>query len=251
MAVTTECTLSVPLVDFRRAVAAVKPHAERTKTGDEVNAYGRVRFIADKTELLVLATNGVTAAMAAVEILDDSRKERFAADDGVFSLDMSPILAGDLRSGLRIMRAEQDEDSQTAELVMTDESMTVRDVSGLWPGSATTRPTLPVDVGSAEFPNVRDMLKRAMGAAGEAVKPLTAKGEALALFNAAARQYGKPLQFEASGPSASRAYIVWCGPRFVGMVSSGHDDDDSLARRQSERRAHLERLGLTKALVDL
>ncbi len=248
MAVTTECTLSVPLVDFRRAVAAVKPHAERTKSGDEVNALSRIRFTAAKDELYVIASNGVTAAMSAVEIVDDDRKVKFEPTDGVFSVDISPVLAGALRSGLRMQRGDFEEDDQVARVTFTDDTITVQDVSGLWPGSETKRPTLAY---SADYPDVVKMLGQAMGAAGEAVKPLTNQGGVFRLFVPAAAQYGRPLQFEASGPSTSRGFVVWCGPRFVGMVSSGHDDDDSLARRQSERRAHLERLGLTKALVDL
>lgn len=248
MAATSTCTIEVPLIDFRRAVAAVKPHAERAKSGDEISALSRVRFVAAKDELYVVATNGVTAAMAAVEILDDSRKERFAKDDGHFAVDISPVLVSDLRQGLRMQRGDFEEDDQVARLTFTDDDVTVQDVSGLWPGSETKRPTLAY---SADYPDVVKILGQAMGAAGEAVKPLTNQGGTFRLFMPAAAQYGRPLQFEASGPSTSRGFIVWCGPRFIGSVSSGHDDDDSLARRQSERRAHIERLGLAPALVDL
>lgn len=248
MAVTSRCVIEVPLIDFRRAVAAVKPHAERAKSGDEVSAFSRVRFIAGRTELLVAATNGTTTALAAVKILDDDRTERFAKDDGVFALDLSPVLAGDLRSGLRMQRGDYTEDDQTAEIVFTDDAVSVRDVSGLWPGSETSRPTLPY---STEYPDIPRMLRDALGAAGEAVKPLTSRGGPFALFMPAAAQYDRPLQFEASGPATSRGFVVWCGPRFVGAVSSGHDDDDSLARRQAERRAHLERLGLSTPLAEV
>src|SRR5574343_176479 len=228
MATTAECTIEVPLVDFRRAVAAVKPHAERTKTSGEVSAFNRVRFIAAKDELYVAATNGTTAALAAVEILEDSRATRFAKDDGSF--------------------ADAEEDDQVAALRFTETTVAARDVSGLWPGAETIRPALAY---SADYPNLVGILAKALGTAGEAVKPLTTPGTVVALFASASRQYGRPLQFEASGPADSRGYIVWCGPGFIGSVSSGHDDGDSLARRQSERRAHLERLGLAPALAEI
>ena len=248
MATTAECTIEVPLVDFRRAVAAVKPHAERTQTSGEVSAFNRVRFIAAKDELYVAATNGTTAALAAVEILEDSRATRFAKDDGSFAVDLSPVLVSDLTAGLRILRADAEEDGQVAALRFTETTVAARDVSGLWPGAETIRPALAY---SADYPNLVDILAKALGAAGEAVKPLTTPGTVVALFASASRQYGRPLQFEASGPADSRGYIVWCGPRFIGSVSSGHDDGDSLARRQSERRAHLERLGLAPALAEI
>ena len=115
---------------------------------------------------------------------------------------------------------------------------------------AIALPTLPY---SSDYPDVAGILAKALGAAGEAqtAKPLVTSGGVVALFRHAAKAYGMPLQFEATGPATSRGFIVWCGPRFIGSVSSGHDDDDSLARRQSERRAHIERLGLAPALVDL
>ncbi len=79
----------------------------------------------------------------------------------------------------------------------------------------------------------------------QAAKPLVANGGALALFRHAATAYDRPLQFEATGPATSRGFVVWCGPDFVGHVSSAHNDDNSLGRRDAERRKHLERLGLT------
>jgi hypothetical protein len=247
VSVTTECTLELSLIDFRRAIAAVRPHAERSKSGDDITAYSRIRMIADATELHVVATNGSTTAMASVKILSDSRTERFAADDAELGSDISPVLAADLRSGLRIRRSDLDEASQIVAVAFTQERVTVTDVSGLWPGSSTTRPLLPY---ATDYPAVHDDLRRALGAAGEAIKPITAQGGLLTLFAAAARQYDRPLQVEPSGPSDSRAFVVWCGTAFIGAVSSGHDDDDSLTRRQSERRAHLERLGLTPVLLD-
>ena len=245
MTVTSECTLTLPLVDFRRAVAAVKPHAERAKSADEITSFQRVRFIAAKTELLVAATNGTTAALAAVEILEDSRAERFAADDGSFAVDISPQLVTDLRDGLRMQRGDIVEDEQACEVVLTDTRITVRDVSGLWPDSETTRPLLAY---SADYPDLRKILAGQMNTALQEVKPMTSPDGVLARFAAASRAYDRPLQFEPTGPASSRGFLVWCGEKFIGMVSSGHDDDDSLAKRQSYRRRHLERLGLAKTL---
>lgn len=250
MTVTTACTLEVPLAELRRAVAAVVVHAEPTKTGDEVTAYQRVRVTAGKSELHVAATSGATAALAAVRIDSDSRRERFAADDGVFSVDLSPGLLRRAISQFHSGGPNVDAEQEVLRLDLAADTITLTDVSGLWPGLATTLPTLPY---SSDYPDVRGILAKAFGAAGEAqaAKPLVAQGGVIALFRHAAVAYGFPLQFEASGPATARGFVVWCGPDFVGAVSSQHNDDDSLARRQSARRVHLERLSLTPALADL
>ena len=244
MTTTAECTIDVPLVRLRSAIAAVVVHAEPTKTGDEVSALSRVRIIAGASELFVVATNLTTSALAALTIVEDSRAERFGADDGEFGVDISPGLIRDLFSTLRPRKADVDASDQLARLHFTDEYLTATDVSGLWPGSQTRKPLLPFP---SDYPDVVDALAVALGGAGEAqaAKPLVANGGALALFRHAATAYDRPLQFEATGPATSRGFVVWCGPDFVGHVSSAHNDDNSLGRRDAERRKHLERLGLT------
>ena len=250
MATASECTLKVPLVSFRNAIASVVVHAEPTKTGDEANGLSRVRLVAGKSELFVVACNNTTPALASVRIVEDSRAERFAKDDGEFSVDIAPGLAKDLRRMLYPMRDDVDASQQIAELHITTEKITATDVSGLWPGSAVIKPLLPF---STEYPDVVAILAKALGAAGEAqtAKPLVTAGGPLGLFRHAATAYDRPLQFEGTGPATSRGFIVWCGPEFIGSVSSAHNDDNSLARRDAERRAHLERLGLQPALAVL
>ena len=128
-----ECTIQVPLVSFRQAVAAIVVHAEPTKTGDEVNALSRVRLVAGKSELFVVACNGTTAALASVRIVEDSRAERFAADDGSFAVDIAPGLAKDLRRNLYPMRDDADASQQIAELRITTERLTATDGPGRRP----------------------------------------------------------------------------------------------------------------------
>ena len=250
MSTTAECTLEVPLSSLREAISAVVVHAEPTKAGDDVTAFQRVRLTAAADELLVLATSGTTTALAAVEIVEDSRAERFADDDGSFSVDLSPGLIKRVASTFKSGGPNVDADQEMLRLHFTDDLITVTDVSGLWPGMAIALPTLPY---SSDYPDVAGILAKALGAAGEAqtAKPLVTSGGVVALFRHAAKAYGMPLQFEATGPNTSRGFIVWCGPSFVGAVSSQHNDDDSLAKRDSMRRKHLERLGLQPALAGL
>lgn len=249
MTTSTEVTIEVSLPEFRKAVSAVTPHAEPTKTGDEISHMSRVRLTAAKNELLLAAGNSITTVLAAVPIEEDSRAERFAADDGVFDVDVTP---GFLRTVLQAFKAAGDAASgedQFAQLVFTVDKMTVTDVSGLFPGRTMTEPLLPR---SEQFPGIVGALAEALAGVGTSTvaKPLVTNGAALGLFRSAAIAYNRPLQFEGTGSAESRGFVVLCGSQFVGAVSSRHNDDNSLAARDAERHKHLVRLGLAKALVE-
>lgn len=254
MTTTAECTIEVPLVPFRQALAAVVPHAEPTKTGDEVSDMSRVRLTAAASELYILACNEAgTAALGSVPIESDTRAERFAADDGVFSVDITPgaarLILRDFKAGAAGVEADQD----MVAVTFTETRISVADASGLLKDSFGLEVRQQVLQYSSDYPDVRDILAQALARAGESqtAKPLVTGGRLWALFRHAATAYGRPLRLEGSGGADARGFIVICGPSFIGAVSSRHNDDDSLAKAQAERRQHMERLGLTKPLAEI
>lgn len=254
MTTTIECTLEVPLIPLRQALSSVVVHAEPTKTGDEVSEMSRVRLTAATSELLVLAANEAgTAALAAVPIESDSRAERFAADDGEFSVDLTPgaarLILRDFRAGKPGVEADQD----MVKLVIGETRITIADASGLLKDSFGLEVSQQLLQFSSDYPDVQSVLRDALARAGEAqaAKPLVTQGRPWALFRHAAVAYGRPLRLEGTGGSDTRGFVVMCGSSFIGAVSSRHNDDDSLAKAQAERRAHLERLGLQPALAGL
>lgn len=246
MTATTAATLKVGMRDLRNALTAVLPHAEPSKNGDEISKQHRIRCTAADGELWVMSTCTSTTAFAAVEIVEDSRDERFANDDGVFSFDIIPPV---LRNVLQAFKAQRkgsaDPDTGWAELAVTTDDVTLTDVSALFPGLSLRIPTLDL---SSEFPDVHGAVKAALAASSGSpvAKPLVAAGKALALFRPASSAYGQPLTFEGIGTGDSRGFVVLCGPSFVGLVSSRHNDDDSLKRRDTDRMAHLRRFGLDR-----
>ncbi len=242
MTVTTECTLEVGIVDLRAAISSVVAHAEPPKLGDETLALSRVRLIAGKDELLIVATNSRTTALAAVQIETDSRAERFAADDGSFVVDMHPAKIRDIHRQLK--PAKDDEQAGWAELVFTDSGLTARDISGLWPGTSLTVTQLAM---LADYPDIPGLLGTALAEASGNAKPLVSLGKDLAAFAPASKAYDAPLQIEPTGTAKSRGFIVLCGGQFFGTVSSRHHDDDSLKRRDRERHQHMTRFGLAAA----
>lgn len=255
MAVTTEATITVAIAEFHAAVRAVLPHADKPRLGDPDLALARVRLIAAKDELLLVATNARTSAMAAIEISEDSRRERFAVDDGEFTVDVHPKILRDLQAGVT---AQKDEGELVGDCEITVRvgggpggvdpgTIAVRDVGGLWVGAETTRPLLPF---ASSFPDVRSALARAMGECAGTFKALVADGGDLAAFRSAAAAYGQPLQAEPVGEAQQRGWLVWCGPDFIGSLMGEHAED-SMARREANRRAHLARLGLVSSVPEL
>lgn len=247
MAVTLECTLTVSLRELRQAIASVVVHAEPTKTGDEISKLSRVRVTAGKDELLFAATNTVTTALAAVTIDEDSRAQRFAADDGVFSVDVMPGALRGILTTFKVGRTTADAEDAYAEVKLTSDWLTLTDTDGLLPGMSTTLPLIGL---SDSFPDVIGVLGRTFGSAmgTPQAKPLISEAKPLALFRHAATAYQAALTFEPTGTAESRGFAVWCGPLFQGLISSSDPSGNSLGHRDTERQTILRRLGLDQAV---
>lgn len=245
MAVTTSCTLVVGIADLRAAITSVVVHASPVRLGDDDLATSRVRILAEKDELILVATNGTTSALAATRILEDSRPERFAADDGTFAVDIHPAKIRDIAR--QIKPTKDEDDSGACEVILTDLDITTRDASGLWPGTSLTVPLLGFS--GDNFPDVRAMVGRALAEASGTFKPLCVPHHTVSLFDVAGKAYDADVVVEPTGTAEQRGFVVLVGDRFIGTVSSRHGDGDSLGRRDRERTTHLTRLGLVPAPV--
>lgn len=245
MAVTLTAEVMVDTRDLRNALRAVVPHAEQNKTGDN-GVEHRVRLVLDAQHVNVLASNGSTAAMAIVSIEEDTRRERFAVDDGPLIVDLTPRQARLLLHQFKAKATDPEGVDQILQLrVLADgEGLEVADWSGLFAGESIRFPGVGVSDG---FPDVVGIITKALaGASGSpSPKPLTADGGTVALFKPASVVYDQPLTVEPTGTPESRGFLVSCGESFLGVISSRHQDDDSLKRRDGWRHGWLRRLGLT------
>lgn len=239
MTTEVEATIQVATVDLRKALQAVKPHAERNKTGDNAVEH-RIRLSFDASEVYVMATNGQTIGLAVVPIQDDSRAERFAADDGAFWIDLSPRHVRLILQFFEISTGSGSDMEEMLELHATTAQLTIRDIGGLWAGEGITLEQVEFDT---DFPNLIKMLAPALAEAGNpssAGKHLVVSGQLLRLFEAASKAYG-PLVIKPTGTDASRGFIVQAGDRFVGVVSSKHLDEDGMKNRDKAHMRWLER----------
>jgi hypothetical protein len=244
MAVTLTAEVQVDTKDLRNALRAVTPHAEPNKTGDLDDEH-RVRLLIDEYHVHVLASNGSTAAMAIVSIEEDTRRKGLDPDDGPLIVDLTPRQARLILQQFKAKKTDPEGVEQIAALrVLTDgEGLEVADVSGLFAGESVRFPGVGV---SDRFPDVLGVITRALAAASglPSPKPLTADGATVALFKAASVVYEQPLTVEATGTPESRGFLVSCGESFLGVISSRHQDDDSLRKRDGWRHGWIRRLGL-------
>lgn len=249
MTVTLTAEVTVETRDLRNALRAVVPHAEPNKTGD-LDSEHRVRLVLDSFHVHVLASNGSTAAMAIASIVEDSRSQKFAHDDGPLIVDITPRQGRLILAQFKAKKTDPGGVNQLTQLRVLGEGegLEVADKSGLFAGESVRFPGVGV---SDKFPDVVAIVTRALANAFgvPSPKPLTSDGATLALFKAASVVYEQPLTVEATGTPESRGFLVSCGESFLGVISSRHQDDDSLKRRDGWRHGWLRRLGLAGQLA--
>lgn len=250
MSVTIECTIEVSMRRLRAALTAVVPHAEPTKNGDDPSPLSRVRIVLGRSELQFMAASSPTAALAAVGIESDSRRERFAVDDGPMVIDVEPGIVRKLLQQFKAPKSDANGTDPIAVLTVgSDGFWDIQDQDGLIPGMEARYPYLE---STDRFPDVAAMIGRALAEASSspARRNLVADEKTLRLFAHAPAAYGRLLTCEPLGEQR-RGWVVWCGPSFIGLLSSDTGGEDSLGRRDADRHMHMVRFGLAEADQDL
>jgi hypothetical protein len=247
VATTVEAEITIPTTEVRDALRSVLPHVNKLITDDH-DAEHRVRLTFAQHHLFLTASNGHTTGLAKVHIVEDSRQERFAADDGPIVVDITPRRARLILQQFKAKPSDP-EVGQLMQFNVEPEGLSVSDIGGLWSAGEVQR--YPVEDPAEAFPDVLAITSRALAGVGasQVGKALVTDGRVLALFRDASRVYGQPLQVESTGTPESRGFMISCGPDFLGTVSSSHNDDDSLKKRDRNRRAWLELLPAQKLAV--
>lgn len=240
MTVTLKADIQVATSDLRNALRAVLPLSNPLITGDH-DAEHRIRFAFLEHWVFVVASNGSGTALAKVAVQADSRQIEFTAEDGPIIVDLTPRRA---RLILQQFKAKPS-DPDVGQLMefgidVTEETLTVSDIGGLWSEGESNR--YPIEDPSDSFPDVIRITAQALAGVGatQVGKALVTDGRVLRLFETASRVYEQPLQIEATGSSESRGFTVSCGADFLGTLSSAHQDDDSLKKRNRHRMNWLE-----------
>lgn len=255
MTETPVATFRVSTPEFRRAIDAVRRHADKTKTGgDGTQALRRVRILLDPAAgyARIMATNLTTTAVAVVPIVtpDGTLLDLLDAADGNGKVLQAAVVDIQPKHAARILSAfPVSAKAEGPQLILRvfDGRTEITDIGGEMAGDAYTMTAPPDGEG---FPDVWGIVAKASQAATSTPtpKPLTTVGLALARFEPAARLYETPLTIHPSGSAESRGFVVACGPDFRGLVSSSHNDDDSMAKREQAERLWLGRFAETVAV---
>lgn len=265
MGVAGEATFTVPLDTLVAVVKAVEPHALRGRKGDEV--LQRVRFIAGRELLHVIATNGTTSAVGMVTIdpASDSRDERVAEDDGTFTLDADPSEVRQIVSRFtKGASVKRDAVRRTLRMHWTDRMLKLTDVTessgtlDLESPDLDDVPARGLDVlvypPSGDYPDVMTDVRGALAGIGESAesKPLVTLPSTVALFTGPLGSAAPKVDVhvEPTGSGRSRGFVVTCGAWFVGTLPTRQHDDDSLAKRSRARLTLLHRILGTPAPDD-
>lgn len=226
--------LIVDTRDLRQALAAVGPHMGSPRLQPEL---ARVHCRVEGPNLVVTATNTVSAALAIVSMLENEHGEA-----SVF--DLYPTELADLLGGFKASdpKEELGDTLRVEETDVPQPSLRITDVSGLWPGKSLTLPRDAV-MGNA-FPDIGASLATLLRQAEMRmphVGDVVANGGMLGLFGKAARSYGCPLIVEVTG-DRSPVLVIACGESFVGFLATIVPSEDAALEQKRWRSAWFDRL---------
>jgi hypothetical protein len=195
----------------------------------------RIRLTYSAGWLLVSATNGQSAALARVQIIEDSRDPlnagRLDPDDAPMIVDLQPRRVPLILQQHPLQPRASDVDQLLAfdiDLDPGDPFVDITDVGGLFTEGESHR--YPLDKPADLFPDVIGDVAKALANIGQSTGrvPLKADGELIALFDHARKAYEAPLRWDKTGTVESRGFVVRCGDSFVGTIESRHGDDDGV-----------------------
>lgn len=222
-------SITVGTEDFRLALRAVAPHAGQDPT---LPVLQRIRLDIGGENLAVSATNRYSIGHAIVSIWDNRQGD-------LTTLDLSPMDVKEILVLFRASGGSGDEmPDEQLELTVTDKTLTVTDISGLFPGKALVLPRYPTD---EHFPKVENLLRNKLASPPMGAERLVTSGTLLALFAKAAAAYDEPLVIDPAGNNA--AMMISCGESFIGMLMPMRSDAEVEAKFNGWHTDWLERLG--------
>jgi hypothetical protein len=206
---------TVETADLRAALQSVTPHADPLPEFAQLH---RVRIDVGGENVTVSATNRYTLAHALVSIWDN--------DDGEMGpVDLSPTNVKEILALFHGKTSSDDEPGDTVLIEVTDEHLTITDVSGLFPGKALKLPRHPM---GDNFPVVANLISASLIAESRSAERLITSGHLLGLFMKAATAYKQPLVIDPAGNTG--AMLITCGESFIGMLVPQRSDEDTTAR---------------------
>jgi DNA polymerase III beta subunit, central domain len=229
---TVRTEIGVGTADLRNALRAVAAHASLDK---ETPVLQRVRLHIQRDNILAVATNRYTLAVAACSIW-----ENVYTDNGVI-VDLSLMQVGEILAMFK-SKAEKDDDAGDDDLRirLTDRYITMTDTAGLFPGKEVTWPRLATE---EQFPDLLALMGGFHAKAGTgAAYSLHTSGRLLALFKVASAVYNAPVTIMPTQTEGG-AMVLSIGESFVGALMPIKPSDEQVIEHAAWREAWDRRLG--------
>ena len=207
--------LTVNTLDVRQALQSVIPHAADVKDSP---AHAVVHFTATDNNLYLTACNMQTLGHSAASVWE---ADGLTGDPDTDAFNLPVDVAKELLALFKSSgKQKEGEIGEALRLTIKNKTITVLDVSGLFPGKELT---IPREDGN-EYPvTFGRMLMSAVLAEPVMPKRLTASGRLVKLFATAAAAYGEPLVIEPTDDS--RRILISCGESFLGILMPIRDEE--------------------------
>lgn len=217
-------TIDVETSDFRAALQAVTPHAEKEA---EIVSIHRVHFAVTPHMLYVSATNRHSVGCAIANIFEVDGLTGSYEDD---QFDLTPAL---IKEVLLLFKGKANSNGDIGDALrieVKEEELIFTDMSGLFPGKKYAIPRIKID---APFPNIPRLIRQTISGERKTAPRLAAAGMLLGLFVTATKVYGDTLIIEPTG--ARSALLVSCGESFIGLLMPRDIGDDTEEASQAKQ----------------
>lgn len=207
--------LTVNTLDVRQALQSVIPHAADVKDSP---AHAVVHFTATDNNLYLTACNMQTLGHSVASVWE---ADGLTGDPDADAFNLPVDVAKELLALFKSSgKQKEGEIGEALRMTIKNKTITVLDVSGLFPGKELT---IPREDGNDYPVTFGRMLMSAVLAEPVMPKRLTASGRLVKLFATAAAAYGEPLVIEPTDDS--RRILISCGESFLGILMPIRDEE--------------------------
>lgn len=217
--------IDVETSDFRAALQAVTPHAEKEA---EIVSIHRVNFSVTRHLLYVSATNRYSVGCAIANVFETEGLTGSYEDD---QFDLTPELIKEVLMLFKSKANPHGEIGAAMRIEVKEEEIIFTDISGLFPGKKYAIPRVKID---APFPNIPRLIRQTIVGERKTAPRLAAAGMLLGLFVTATKVYGSSLIIEPSGSRS--ALLISCGESFIGLLMPrdiGDDTEEAQAAKEA------------------
>lgn len=225
--------IDVETQDFRYALQAVTPHAEKEV---KIVSIHRVHISVTPHMLYISATNRYSVALATASVFEADGLTGSYEDD---QFDLTPDLVKEV---LMLFKSKSNPDGEIGaalRIEVGDDEIRFTDISGLFPGKTYAIPRTKIE---DRFPNIPMLIRQSIVGDRKEAPLLATSSTLVGLFVTSARVYGAALVIEPTGSKS--ALLMSIGESFIGLLMPRNleEDEEGRTKVKSDRDGWFNRL---------